>query len=174
MSLLTKIFGDYSSKEVKRVLPLQKRVLALEEEYSKLTDQVSAKMQNRIQEMGKFTFRSRKLPDPTPYISLGANRYLGGSPLSKSTLLGLDGIGAAIDDGLLNIEFRVLGFETVFFDNMGNAIPELSSGSHFSSRQKDMFRRLSHGKRFYISHVRAIGPDGIERRLPSSMEVIVN
>ncbi|MBR6286608.1 MAG: gliding motility protein GldM [Bacteroidaceae bacterium] len=135
---------------------------------------VSAKMQNRIQEMGKFTFRSRKLPDPTPYISLGANRYLGGSPLSKSTLLGLDGIGAAIDDGLLNIEFRVLGFETVFFDNMGNAIPELSSGSHFSSRQKDMFRSLSHGKRFYISHVRAIGPDGIERRLPSSMEVIVN
>lgn len=39
MSLITKIFGDYSSKEVKRVIPLQKKVLALDEEYSKLTDE---------------------------------------------------------------------------------------------------------------------------------------
>ena len=36
-------------------------------------------------------------------------------------------LGAAIDDGLLNIEFKVLGFETVFFDNMGNAVPELKA-----------------------------------------------
>lgn len=39
MSLLTKIFGDYSSKELKRVKPVQQKVLALEEEYSKLTDE---------------------------------------------------------------------------------------------------------------------------------------
>ncbi|HAQ63223.1 MAG TPA: preprotein translocase subunit SecA, partial [Ruminococcaceae bacterium] len=39
MSLLTKIFGDYSSKELKRVKPIQQKVLALEEEYSKLTDE---------------------------------------------------------------------------------------------------------------------------------------
>ena len=37
-----------------------------------------------------------------------------------------DGIVAAIDDGLLNINFQVLGFETVFVDNMGNAVPEVS------------------------------------------------
>ena len=39
MSLLKKIFGDYSSKEVKRVMPIQKKVLAYEEEYSRLTDE---------------------------------------------------------------------------------------------------------------------------------------
>ena len=38
MSLLKKIFGDYSSKELKRIRPLKEKVLALEEEYSKLTD----------------------------------------------------------------------------------------------------------------------------------------
>lgn len=85
-----------------------------------------------------------------------------------------EGIVAAIDDGLLNINFQVLGFETTFFDNMGNAVPEVSSGSNFSSRQKDMFRRLSRGKRFYISRVRAKGPDGVERSLPTTLEVIVN
>ena len=37
MSLLTKLFGDYSQKELKRIAPIVKKVLALEEEYSKLT-----------------------------------------------------------------------------------------------------------------------------------------
>ena len=83
------------------------------------------------------------------------------------------GIAAAIDDDLLNISFRVISFETVFFDSMGNAIPEVSDGANFSQRQKDSFRRLSRGKRFYISRVRAVGPDGIERTI-SPMEVIVN
>ncbi|MEG0253169.1 MAG: GldM family protein, partial [Muribaculaceae bacterium] len=64
-------------------------------------------------------------------------------------------------------------FETVFFDSMGNAIPEVSNGDKFSQRQIDSFRRLSRGKRFYISRVRAIGPDGIERMI-APMEVIVN
>ena len=44
MGLLKKLFGDYSTKEVKRVNPTMNKVLALEEEYSKLTDsQLKAK-----------------------------------------------------------------------------------------------------------------------------------
>ena len=39
MSLLTKIFGDYSKKELKRNQKMVDAVLALEEEYSKLTDE---------------------------------------------------------------------------------------------------------------------------------------
>jgi hypothetical protein len=56
---------------------------------------------------------------------------------------------------------------------MGNAVPVISDGTNFSTRQKEMFRRLSTGKRFYISHVKAVGPDGVERVLPTSMEVIL-
>ncbi len=39
MGLLTKIFGDYSTKEIKRIRPLCDKVLKLEEEFSKLTDE---------------------------------------------------------------------------------------------------------------------------------------
>ncbi|MGN0545245.1 MAG: preprotein translocase subunit SecA [Acutalibacteraceae bacterium] len=39
MGLLKKIFGDYSSREIKRITSLKDKVLALEEEYSKLTDE---------------------------------------------------------------------------------------------------------------------------------------
>jgi hypothetical protein len=114
----------------------------------------------------------RKLPDPTPYIVVGDNSFRGGG-LQKASLMSLSNLRAAIDDGLLDIEFRVTGFEVVFYDNMGNAVPMVGEGDKFSARQKDTFRKLTRNRRFYISRVKAIGPDGIERTLPSSMEIIV-
>ncbi len=139
---------------------------------------IPRKNSRRPQTVATTTFRVRKLPDPTPYISFNdakgnPERYKGSKPFAKTLLLAAPGIEAAIDDDLLNVSYKVLSFETVFFDSMGNAIPEVSQGSQFSQRQKDSFRRLSRGKRFYISRVRALGPDGIERDL-APMEVIVN
>jgi len=144
-----------------------------------VTITVTAEMEGRRQEMGQFTFHVRKLPDPTAYINVtgadgNANRYKGGRPLGKASILAAKGIGAAIDDGLLDISFRVLGFETTFFDRMGNAVPEKSTSASFTQRQVEQIRQLTRGARFYITRVRAIGPDGIERTLPSAMEVIVN
>ncbi len=142
-----------------------------------VTITVTSTNTGRAQQMGQFTFRVRRLPDPTPYIAMRDDsgspvRYKGGG-LSKAQLLAADGIGAAIDDGILDIAFKVQSFETVFFDNMGNAVPMVSEGATFSARQKDTFRKLARNKRFYISRVTAIGPDGISRKLNASMEVIV-
>jgi gliding motility-associated protein GldM len=142
-----------------------------------VTITVTSTNTGRAQQMGQFTFRVRRLPDPTPYIAMKDDsgspiRYKGGG-LSKAQLMAVDGIGAAIDDGILDIAFKVQSFETVFFDNMGNAVPMVSDGANFSARQKDTFRKLQRNKRFYISRVNAIGPDGISRKLNASMEVIV-
>lgn len=133
---------------------------------------VTARDKGQTRTLPPFVFHVRKLPDPTAYIGLGTNRFRGGG-LSKASLMQANGIKAAIDDGLLDIEFKVLSFETVFFDNMGNAVPMASAGSMFSERQRDAFRKLSRNKRFYISRVKAVGPDGITRNLPASMEIIV-
>ena len=129
------------------------------------------------QQMGQYTFRVRKLPDPTPYISMkdehgNPARYKGGA-LSKGQLVAVEHLGAAIDDGILDIAFRVQSFETVFFDNMGNAVPMASDGAQFSARQKDTFRKLARNRRFYISRVTVTGPDGLTRTLTNPMEVIV-
>ena len=131
----------------------------------------------RPQQMGQFTFRVRKLPDPTPYIPFkdeqgNTDRFHGGN-MSLQQLMGIEKIGAAIDDGILDIGFKVLSFEVVFFDNMGNAMPMASDGANFSARQKETFRKLRRNRRFYISRVVAVGPDGIQRTLQSSMEIIV-
>ena len=39
MSLLSAIFGNYSQKEIKRIMPLQQKVLSLEEEYRSLSNE---------------------------------------------------------------------------------------------------------------------------------------
>lgn len=139
---------------------------------------VTATLEGRSQTVSTSTFRVRKLPDPTAYIAYkdskgNENRYKGSKPFAKSLLLAANGLDAAIDDDLLNVHYSVVDFETIVFDSMGNAMPEKSAGSRFSERQKTSFRRLSRGKRFYITRIRAKGPDGIVRDL-SPMEVIVN
>jgi len=123
-------------------------------------------------EIGTFTFKTRKLPDPTPYIPMGGDRFKGGA-MSKGALMAASQIGAAIDDGLLDIQFTVVSFETAFFDNMGNVVPKTSAGASFSAAQKQQISQLSPGKRFYITNVTAIGPDKITRKLPTAIEVRV-
>ena len=142
-----------------------------------VTITVTSTNTGRPQQMGQFTFRVRKLPDPTPFIPIrdeqgNPSRFKGGG-MAKGSLMGMEGIGAAIDDGILDIAFRVVSFETVFFDNMGNAVPMASNGAQFSDRQKETFRKLARNRRFYISRVVAVGPDGIQRTLQNPMEIIV-
>lgn len=140
---------------------------------------VTAQMDGRATPVGAMKFRVRKLPDPSPYILIkdaqGNPVHYKGSPkrIAKASLMAADGLGAAIDDDILNVAYSVVSFSTVFFDQMGNAIPELSDGSKFSSRQKEQFKRMKPGKSFFISNVKAKGPDGITRDI-SPMEVALN
>ncbi len=138
-----------------------------------VTISVSATVGGRSEHIGDFPFHVRKLPDPTPYFKTGADDHFKGGAIAKQTILGLSGIHAAIDDGLLNIPFSVSGFEMVSFDRMGNAIPLVSNSSSFTAQQKDQIRDMQRGKRFYITKVHATGPDKIARVLPGAMEVIV-
>ena len=137
---------------------------------------VTAEMDGQRTNVGTTTFRVRKLPDPTPFITYKdangqSSRYKGGKPFSKALLLAAPGLDAAIDDELLNIDFKVVSFQTDIPDAMG-FITENSNGSQFSERQKVAIRRLQPGKKFYITRVKATGPDGITRDI-SAIEVIL-
>lgn len=140
---------------------------------------VFASIDGKKQQVGSMGFRVRKLPDPLPYIPVrdaqGNRVEYKGSPkrLSKGQLMEAESLGAAIDDNLLNVSYSVVSFATTFFDSMGNAIPEVSDGKNFSSRQREQFKRLKPGSRFFISNVKAKGPDGITRDIPP-LEVVLN
>ena len=140
---------------------------------------VTAQFDGRSMNVGSMTFRVRKLPDPTAYLPIkdgsGNTTHYKGAPkrISKAALMSADGLGAAIDDDILNVTYSVVSFSTVFYDQMGNAIPEVSEGSRFSARQKEQFKRLKPGKFFFISNIKAKGPDGVTRDIPP-MEVALN
>lgn len=146
---------------------------------TEVTISVSADMDGRRQDVGSMKFRVRKLPDPDPFIAIkdasGNTVAYKGTPkrISKAQLMSAGGLGAAVDDGIINVSYTVISFSTIFFDSMGNAIPEVSNGAHFSDRQKEQFKRLKPGKTFFISGVKAKGPDGITRDI-SPMEVALN
>jgi preprotein translocase subunit SecA len=63
MGIIKKIFGDYSSKEVKRIIPLRDKVLSLEDEYSKLTD---AQLQAKTPEFKERLSNGETLDDILP------------------------------------------------------------------------------------------------------------
>lgn len=137
---------------------------------------VTATLDGKSQNVGSMKFRVRKLPDPTPFISIkgddGSTIQYKGTPkrISKAQLMKATGLGAAIDDDILNVSYKVLSFSMIFFDSMGNAIPENSNGAAFSQRQLDKIKGLKPGRSFFISNVKATGPDGITRDI-SPMEV---
>jgi gliding motility-associated protein GldM len=140
---------------------------------------VTAEMDGQRTNVGSSTFRVRKLPDPTPFITYKdaeghPNRYKGGKPgISKALLIAAGGLDAAIDDELLNIDYKVVSFDCNFVDAMGDYHPEASNGSQFTERQKERMRRLQHGKQFFITNVKATGPDGITRTI-APIQVIIN
>jgi hypothetical protein len=56
---------------------------------------------------------------------------------------------------------------------MGNSMKQTSNSAAFTSAQKQTIQRMTKGKTFFISRIRAVGPDGIERVLPA-IDVTVN
>lgn len=138
-----------------------------------VTFNVTGVVSGKTQSMGTYTFKVRKLPDPSAYIMIGDEQFKGGR-VNKANLIAAKQLSAAIDDGLLNIPFRVLGFEAVFFDRMGNAKLAISKDANFTEEQRTLIREMRRNQRFNISGVRVIGPDGIERKLPYAMEITIN
>ncbi len=127
---------------------------------------VSATVEGRSQTVGSTSFKVRKLPDPTAFIIIGNERFKGGRAISKQQIMSAKGVGAAIDDGLLDIDFRVTSFQIVFVDSQGDGMITNSDGANFSSQQRERLRGLVAGHSiFFISSIQAIGPDGVSRVL---------
>lgn len=77
MGLLKKVFGSYSEKEIKRILPLQKKVLALEEEYKALSDeQLKAKTDEFKERYAKGETLDMLLPEAFAACREAAARVL--------------------------------------------------------------------------------------------------
>ncbi len=78
MSLLKALFGNYSEKEIKRIMPLQNKVLSLEEEYRSLTDeQLKAKTNEFKERLNKGETLDDILPEAFAACREAGDRVLG-------------------------------------------------------------------------------------------------
>jgi gliding motility-associated protein GldM len=132
----------------------------------------------RQTEMAKTQFKVRPLPAPSAFLMVkdakgNIDKFEGGA-LGKSTLLDVENLTVAIDDGILNVPFTTLRFETTVTDAMGYDVKESSNSARFTDAQKTMIRNLARGKRLLIRGIVAKGPDGSERTLKTPLEVIIN
>ncbi|MBP5259589.1 MAG: gliding motility protein GldM [Paludibacteraceae bacterium] len=139
---------------------------------------VSAKMDDgKVQAIGGKPFRVKALPPPMAYIEYQQDgvpsKYKGGKGFSKAYLVAAKGIKAELDDADLDVKYQVLSFDLNYNDSMGNTLVKTSKSTNFTDDQRNIMRGMAKGKRFFISQIRAKGPDGIERVLPP-IEVIVN
>lgn len=145
-----------------------------------VTFTVSANQEGHSTTVGSFSFKVRKLPDPMAYIQVkdaGGNviRYKGGGKsISKKALINATELSAAIDDGLLDIQFKVTGFTMYFTTRLGEFVPRASQSNQFTDQQRAIMRQLTKGQHFIISEIQVVGPDGIKRTLDAAMDGKVN
>ena len=90
MGFLKKIFGDYSSREIKRITPIKDKVLALEEEYSKLTDEeLKAKTPYFKERLANGETLDDILPEAFAAVREAAWRVLGMKPFRVQLIGGI-------------------------------------------------------------------------------------
>lgn len=146
---------------------------------------VKAKMEGKTTLVGKYPFRVKSLPPPTGFIqypketknasgqTITLKENFASGRLKKRDLLNSYGIVAELLDSDFEVSYKIQGFEITFYDTMGNAKTFSSSSSKFTKDQVSRIKGLSKGKSFYISNIKAIGPDGIQKRL-STIDVTIN
>lgn len=137
---------------------------------------VSVKMDGKTQNMGQKSFRVKQLPPPVgfiPYVDEQGNpqkHKLG--KIKKNIMLGVTELRAELDDADIEAHYDVLSFEMNISGAMG-AIVETSPNKNFTPRQKDLIKGMARNSKFFLSNIKAKGPDGVTRTLPP-MEVILN
>ncbi len=139
---------------------------------------VSADINDKTTQIGSYPFRIKSLPPPTAYVqypkeaknasgkTITIKDKFSTGRLRKADLLKAYGIIADLEDTDFKVSYKVLGFDMTFYDTMGNAKTYSSTSPNFTGEQMDRIKGLGKGKQFFISNVRAVGPDGIEKRLP--------
>jgi gliding motility-associated protein GldM len=123
-------------------------------------------------------FRVRRLPPAQAYIeykdaSGAPQKFTSEGVLSRRSLLESEGVLASIDDGVLDIKYRVTGFQLRFVDSMGNFVPVNSQSSSFTPEQLNQIRNYPLGKQFFVTNITAIGPSGRVENIRGALAVTV-
>jgi hypothetical protein len=112
---------------------------------------------------GASQFRVRTIPDPVATV--------GGEPSGANVAAGAfkaqAGVGAYIKDFPFELQYRVTSFTLTADTDDGDIVEAACQGNSWSGQAQQIIRGLKAGKLVTIDNIRAQGPDGRNRKLPS-------
>jgi gliding motility-associated protein GldM len=124
---------------------------------------VSAKqLDNSVKSMGAVEFRVKRVPDPIAKIA----DQPGGS-ISTSKFKVQRGMIAVLENFDFDIRFQIVGFEMTYGAKRQDLVSARASGPLFDSKMLDFINRAKPGDTFYFDDIKAKGPDGTIRKLPT-------
>ena len=106
-------------------------------------------------------FRVKPIPDPIAKVA-----DLSGGKIKKNLLLAQTGVDAVMDNFDFDLTFKITGF-TVSTIVKGFTVDQSARSDVFTNEQIRMFRNLKRNQKLYIEDIRAVGPDGVTRNLPT-------
>ncbi|RYY40167.1 MAG: gliding motility protein GldM [Chitinophagaceae bacterium] len=112
---------------------------------------------------GVSQFRVRTIPTPTATIGGAAS----GDNVNAGTIRAQAGVGAYIKDFPFELKYTVTSFTLTADTEDGDIAEAACTGNQFSPKARQILQGLTAGRTITIDAIRAQGPDGVTRKLPS-------
>ena len=122
---------------------------------------VEGKLDGKWRKLKTVKFRVKPIPDP---IAMVASKS--GGSINKNLLAMQTGVDAVMDNFDFDLKFKIKSF-TVSTQVKGFTRDEKSTSDYFTRSQLKMLKNLRKNQKVYIEDIKAIGPDGSIRNLPT-------
>jgi gliding motility-associated protein GldM len=117
---------------------------------------------------GASRFRVRTIPDPVASVG----NKPAGENFNAGAFKAQGGVAAGIKDFPFELQYRVTSFIFSTDTDDGDIAEERVQGNSFGGAAQNVMRHVKPGKTVYIDDIRAVGPDGRNRKLPSLLYYI--
>ena len=122
---------------------------------------VEGKMDGEWRTLRSMEFRVKAIPDP---IAMVAGKS--GGSINKNLLAVQTGVDAVMKDFDFDLKFKIKSFN-VSTQIKGYTRDERSTSDYFTKAQLKLLKGLRKNQKVYIEDIKAIGPDGTIRNLPT-------
>ena len=122
---------------------------------------VTSEIDGTRRTMGSMKFRVKNIPDPIGKVAGRKGGYIDKQTLSAQMLVNADLENFDFDAKFTVTEFVVSATIRQFVQE------ESSKSNRITDRQREIIRNLNRGDKVYFDNIKAIGPDGKQRELPT-------
>jgi gliding motility-associated protein GldM len=128
-----------------------------------VTDNATISVSVDGKQVGASSFRVRTIPDPVATI--------GGFPSGENVPLGAlraqGGVGAYIKDFPFELKYQVTSYSIAADTESGDLAEATVQGNGFNAQVQNVLKQIRPGATLTVDNIRAVGPDGRSRKLPS-------